>query len=740
MQIGGYRLLREVGRGGHGRVYKATDDDGNAYAIKQVEGLEDPKIRARFERERRALAELRHLNLARLVDAGQLDADRGYLVMEFIDGCSLRALIRAGQPLLPELVVLLARSMLDGLIALHEAGVIHRDLKLDNMMLTATGRVVIVDLGLAHRHEHSRVTSEGAAVGSVPYMAPEQLEGGPLTPATDLWALGVCLYELLVGERPFARELASEEVGAILAGVVPPLAERQPRVSASLAKSIVACLERDPSRRPTAAELAQTFAQSIDWIEPSQAATQLFALADPDSRDELEAQIVKRRVALIVAEVRESLGRGDLDGALGTIERGLAYAPEELELAELLDEATANSLISGGVETADEQAVRTAEPSRSGASWRWALGAGALAVIAGAVGFVVARNAEPPATVQADAAPEPTVEAVEPQPEPEPQPTEPTTEPTELLLPAYPKLPAIPAARLSNDEPSEAVDLIRPGDPLFPPSQFTAGSPEQAIAEYDAALAKTPDDVPTMVGRALALLAQGKTAAGLAELARLRETFPDDALVWDTSGAMLARAGDSVTAEQMFTKALALEPGDTRVLANRGIIRRKLGRFKDAYGDLVTVLRDDPDNLDALKELAQLYSRVGYRHDAVVLVERVVELDRTNPDLWFDLASARTDPASSLAAVERGLALAPHSARGKRAQCDALVELRRDEALSVCERAVELSPDSGWAQFNLGLAREMGGDLDGARAALERAVALDPDDDEYRVALARVSD
>ena len=230
--MGSYQLRERVGEGGFARVYHATGPAGDV-AIKvlaAVDGALEPAMIARFEREIETLAKVRHPSLVSLLDHG-VDPSRGpYLVMPLLVGLTLRDLIPK-DGLGPEAALRLLTPVVQAMGALHAAGLVHRDLKPENVIVSPRGEVTLVDLGLALGIEQSRLTQTGAVAGSVPYMAPEQIDGAAPRAESDVWSLGVLLYELVVGRRPFARDRAGEEVAAILAGRFDGLAERDRRVS-----------------------------------------------------------------------------------------------------------------------------------------------------------------------------------------------------------------------------------------------------------------------------------------------------------------------------------------------------------------------------------------------------------------------------------------------------------------------------------------------------------------------------
>jgi eukaryotic-like serine/threonine-protein kinase len=272
--LGPYEIVGPLGAGGMGEVYRARDTRlGRDVAIKVLPEsfARDPERIARFEREARAVASLNHPNIVML---HSIDAHEGirFLTMELVEGESLdRQLSREVLPVAR--VLELGIALADALAAAHGKGVVHRDLKPGNVMLTADGRVKVLDFGLAKLAATDApldssvgptqagtmptpLSTVGAVMGTVPYMAPEQIRGETVDARTDLFALGVVLYELATGKRPFTGATAADVSSAILRDAPPPLASVRPGLPKSLERIIGCCLEKSPSARyQTALEL-----------------------------------------------------------------------------------------------------------------------------------------------------------------------------------------------------------------------------------------------------------------------------------------------------------------------------------------------------------------------------------------------------------------------------------------------------------------------------------------------------
>jgi hypothetical protein len=285
-RLGRYEIGALVGAGGMGEVYRARDPELErevAIKVLPAELAEDPTRLRRFEREAKSIARLDHPNLLAIYDVGRHDGTL-YLVCELLEGQTLGDRLASASITVPEALdygVQVAR----GLAAAHEAGVIHRDLKPANLFLTADGRVKILDFGLAKEvapsdgEDTARLTTvseEGTLLGTVGYMAPEQVAGQRVDRRADQFALGIVLYEMLSGRSPFQRQTTPETLTAILRETPEPLAQIAPRVPAPLRWVVERCLARDPEDRYDStndlAKALETVRQRVSEIGGSPAA------------------------------------------------------------------------------------------------------------------------------------------------------------------------------------------------------------------------------------------------------------------------------------------------------------------------------------------------------------------------------------------------------------------------------------------------------------------------------------
>ena len=250
--ISHYKITEKLGEGGMGVVYKAEDtklDRPVALKFLAPHLLRDEEGRKRFEREAKAAAKLDHPNICTVYEIDEADG-RTFIVMAFLEGRPLSERIDEGPLKLTE-ALSIAIQMAEGLEAAHEKGITHRDIKPDNVMLMAGSRglVKLMDFGLAQLAGSSKFTREGTTLGTVNYMSPEQAEGAPTGQATDLWSLGVVLYEMVAGQKPFQGDFDQAIVYSIMNEPAEPLTAVRTGVPKELERIVNKCLAKKPEQR-----------------------------------------------------------------------------------------------------------------------------------------------------------------------------------------------------------------------------------------------------------------------------------------------------------------------------------------------------------------------------------------------------------------------------------------------------------------------------------------------------------
>jgi eukaryotic-like serine/threonine-protein kinase len=297
-----YELEQLLGSGGMSDVFRARDnqlDRRVAIKILHERHAGDPESLARFRREARAVARLSHPNIVTVIDRGN-DAGRQYIVFEHVDGENLKELVGRSGRLPVRRALELALAVADGLAFAHRQGLVHRDVKPQNVLLSREGEVKVTDFGIARSLEAEHgVTQAGTVLGTGEYLAPEQASGTPVSPATDVYSLGVVLWEMLAGEVPFDGEnfvaVALRHVNEPL----PSLRDVRPDVSPRLAAAVERALEKDPAHRfPSMAALAKELRACLVEVEEEVPVVQddgALTLITPPAPARAPARVRRRR-------------------------------------------------------------------------------------------------------------------------------------------------------------------------------------------------------------------------------------------------------------------------------------------------------------------------------------------------------------------------------------------------------------------------------------------------------------
>jgi len=312
--LGPYEILGALGAGGMGEVYRARDPRlGREVAIKVLPTgySSDPERLRRFQQEARATAALNHPNILAVFDVGRQD-DCPYIVSELLDGETLRSRLYGGA--LPiKKAIDYALQILHGLAAAHERGIFHRDLKPENIFVTRDGRVKILDYGLAKltmaepammanvsgKPTLDVITGKGMFLGTVGYMAPEQLRGLPADARSDIFSFGVVLYEMLSGQRAFHGKTAADTISAILREEPPDLTATGRNIPPLLERIVRHCIEKDPPARFQSASDVEFDLESLSTISSSALPV---ALPDQPRKRRLKlAGLIAAAVSLLAA-------------------------------------------------------------------------------------------------------------------------------------------------------------------------------------------------------------------------------------------------------------------------------------------------------------------------------------------------------------------------------------------------------------------------------------------------------
>ncbi len=318
-RIAHFRILGRLGQGGMGIVFRAEDETlGRTVALKVLPpGFEaDDERRKRLLREARAAASVSHPNIAAVYEVGEADG-HVFIAMEHVEGRTLREMVAGGALAIPT-AIHLALQIARGLAKAHAASVVHRDLKPDNVIVGDDGHVTILDFGLAKLRAREAadpahadtVTAEGHVLGTPAYTSPEQAQGKDVGPATDVFAFGVTLYEMLTGQRPFSGESRAELIVAIARDAPAAPSRRNEEVPATLDALVVRCLAKDPGERPADGEALVTALEPLgpprpEISTPARSAKSASAMPTEDAltRTPANEPRPRRHLAALVAAV-----------------------------------------------------------------------------------------------------------------------------------------------------------------------------------------------------------------------------------------------------------------------------------------------------------------------------------------------------------------------------------------------------------------------------------------------------
>ncbi len=330
-RLGRYEVLAAIGEGGMATVFRARDPElRREVAIKVLfpHLARRADVVARFQREARAAARLRHPAILQTFDVGGGEGDEPpYIVMELVRGQTLAEHLAEHGPPLAEVVAAMGVCLAEALAVAHEAGVIHRDLKPGNLLVADDGRLLLADFGVAHvERDESLATRTGAVLGTPAYMSPEQAVGDPVDVRSDLYSLGATLYHLATGAPPYAGSMMKVLGQLATPGALPPADKRRPAVGRELAAVLQQLMAHEPAARPAGARQAAALLRPLA-TQVGEPAEELAAYW------RAPAEYLRARtpevVRTLVAAARVGGQRGQWASALGLADRALALAPED---------------------------------------------------------------------------------------------------------------------------------------------------------------------------------------------------------------------------------------------------------------------------------------------------------------------------------------------------------------------------------------------------------------------------
>ena len=607
-----YTILEPLGAGGVGEVYRARDthlDRDVAVTVLQRGTLDDPGARDRFRREAHVLSRLSHPGVATVFDFDTQDGV-DFLVMEYVPGGTLEHRLHRGSLSLDELLGL-GIAIAEALEDAHRGGFLHRDLKPGNIAFTAGGTPKLLDFGLAgllHANPaQPALTRVGSVFGSLPYMAPEQLRSEPGDARTDVWALGVVLYEMAAGRRPFDQERPEAILHEILHGSEVPLRTLRTDVPAELDRLVSLCLRREPSARPASAGAVARALREIRDAAGAGGATRpgngrgtIRSLAvlplDNDSRDPAQEYFADGMTEAFIADLTRL-------GALRVISRrsAMKYKGVQKPLPDIARELDVDAILEGSALLVGKRvriSVQLVAARTDETLWaeRYDGELEDVLDLQSRVAETVAKEIALKLTPQEEerlAAPAPAVNA---------------TAHLEYLRGLHAKQATSPQAiELALKHLNRAIEL----DPNFAPAWGVVAECHTTRASRGMAPpAEALADAELAAKKALALDASQPDALGVL-------------------GVLRANSGDLVGAIPLYQQALAADPGQTDVLMALGRAYYCLERHAEAEDAMLRALAIDPLSMVIHTSVgdAYFYARryevsVGYYRKAVALDPR----------------------------------------------------------------------------------------------------------------------
>lgn len=611
---GRYRILELLGIGGMGMVYLAQDEQLDLrVAVKVLRpdlGCDTQRLE-RFKQELVLARQVSHPNVVRTHDIGN-DGESIFLTMDYVEGRSLGELLIDERRLAPERVVAIARQIASGLAAAHDAGVVHRDLKPANVLVDASGRAAITDFGVARSLGGGGPTLPGVVVGTLDYLSPEQARGGPVDGRSDLYALGILLFEMLTGRLPFTGGSEAEVLVQRLTGAAQDLSTVDVEVPAPLVAIVRRLLQRDPERRYQSAREVLADLENPHQVPPPRSPgwrqavlatggfllvlVALLGVRAVRERNQLEPQAPAARPAaaapghaVALLPLADETGRGDL----AWIATGL---PEML----------AASLAEGrGLRVLDGQRVFSTLDSLKLAPGPLSAGdARRIAELLDADRLVTGRVHSAGGRLRIDLA---------------------------LIETDRPGEPARPLS--AEAEVGEAFRLVdRLGSELRTWLAVPATAPELALSRSPAAL--------SAYAAGAASLRRGDALAAVAALERAVASDPE----WSAAWVQLARARDELgrrdAAREAARRAVeVLGPGESRSAYEAQAVEARLsGRPEKAQEILARLVERYPQDAEARVALAEAYGDQGSLDRAIPALEEAVRLAPHHPRAWFLLA------------------------------------------------------------------------------------------------------
>ncbi|HSA55705.1 MAG TPA: protein kinase [Gemmatimonadaceae bacterium] len=665
--ISHYRILEKLGEGGMGIVYKAQDTRlERLVALKFLPAdlAEFPEAKQRFINEARAASALNHPNVATVYDIGEVEL-RSFIAMEFVEGNSLKSKLRA-ERLSIDQVKVMGLQIAEGLHAAHSKGIVHRDIKPDNLLLTREGHIKIMDFGIAKLGDGIGVTRTGTTLGTLSYMSPEQLVAEDVDHRSDLWSFGVVLYEMVAGELPFQRGHDAAVLYEILNRDPTPLEVHRPDVSPTLRSVVSQLLQKDPAMRPASAAevIARLRGTGVSTVASAPARTIAVLYFDnlsPEKESDYFCAGITEDIITDLSKIRDLrvVPRADV----------LPFRNREINSRQIGETLRVNYILEGSVRKAGNRIRITAQLIGARDGYQvWADRFDGLVEDIFDLQNEASRRIVEALRVSLTEAEKESL----------------AKKPTDDLR-AYDfymrgreylnrRGRKNTEAAIRMFENALAIDadfaggFAGLGEACASMYEWYDGRPHwlaRAIEMNQEALQRDPGSVEVQFGLAMVYSHQGRVTEAKRTLLAVLETDPQYFPACLRLGVIAERTGngDLESALSWFRRAADLRPHDDEVWRCLAGLHRKLGQVEAAHGAALKVIEITSRKLEAgledvvlLSRLAEAYARYGGKEETHAIIRRVLELDSADGQALYNCACAHAllgERTSTLVSLRR---------------------------------------------------------------------------------------